>query len=115
MRCAPPGSTYSFRPHERPSLLGAREREPRVEPLLLSHGWRRWPYPGTLQRKEAIYADRAGWRYDHSVLVTAFDPGGFTRLPIVIERKTVAYLYADLHGSLHRLDAIRPAFAACAT
>jgi hypothetical protein len=48
-------------------------------------------------------------RYDHSALVTAFDPGGFALSPI-IERKTVACLYADLRGSLHRLDWIRPAF-----
>jgi hypothetical protein len=43
--------------------------------------------------------------------VTAFDPAGFALLPIVVDRKTVACLYADLQGSLHRLDSLRPALA----
>lgn len=70
------------------------------------------PIRAALQRREDIYVDRArDARYERSALVTAFDPGGFALLPIVIERKTVACLYADLHGPLYRLDAVRPAFA----
>jgi HDOD domain len=69
------------------------------------------PIRAALQRKEDIYVDRArDARYDGSALVTAFNPGGFALLPIVIERKTVGCLYADLHGSPHGLDAVRPAF-----
>jgi HDOD domain len=70
------------------------------------------PIRAALQRKEDIYVDRArDGRYERSALVTAFDPGGFALLPIVIERKTVACLYADLQGPLYRLDAVRPAVA----
>jgi hypothetical protein len=70
------------------------------------------PIRAALQRNEDIWVDRArDGRYDRSALVTAFDPAGFALLPIVIDRKTVACLYADLRGSLHRLDALRPAFA----
>jgi len=70
------------------------------------------PIRAALQRKEDIYVDRArDGRFDRSALVTAFDPGGFALLPIVIERKTVACLYADLRGPLYRLDAVRPAVA----
>ncbi len=70
------------------------------------------PIRAALQRKEDLWVDRArDGRYDRSALVTAFDPAGFALSPIVIDRKTVACLYADLQGSLHRLDALRPAFA----
>jgi hypothetical protein len=70
------------------------------------------PIRAALQRKEDLWVDRArDGRYDRSALVTAFDPAGFALVPIVIDRKTVACLYADLQGSLHRLDALRPAFA----
>ena len=70
------------------------------------------PIRAALQRKEDLWVDRArDGRYDRSALVTAFDPAGFALLPIVIDRKTVACLYGDLQGSLHRLDALRPAFA----
>ncbi len=69
------------------------------------------PIRAALQRKEDIYVDRArDDRYDTSALVTALQPGGFALLPIVIERKTAGCLYADLHGSPHGLDAVRPAF-----
>ena len=70
------------------------------------------PIRAALQRKEDLWIDRArDGRYDRSALVTAFDPAGFALLPIVVDRKTVACLYADLQGSLHRLDSLRPAFA----
>ncbi len=69
------------------------------------------PIRAALQRKEDIYVDRArDARYDESALVTALEPGGFVLLPIVIERKTAGCLYADLHGSPHGLDAVRPSF-----
>jgi hypothetical protein len=69
------------------------------------------PIRAALQRKEDIYVDRArDDRYDSSALVTALTPGGFALLPIVIERKTAGCLYADLQGSPHGLDAVRPAF-----
>lgn len=69
------------------------------------------PIRAALQRKEDIFVDRArDARYDASVLVQALDPSAFALLPIVIERKTAGCLYADLQGSRHGLDAIRPAF-----
>jgi HD-like signal output (HDOD) protein len=69
------------------------------------------PIRAALQRKEDIYVDRSrDDRYDQSALVTALEPGGFALLPIVIERKTAACLYADLHGSPRGFDAVRPAF-----
>ncbi len=65
-----------------------------------------------IERREDIWVDRArDGRYDGSPLVAAFNPRGFALLPMVIDRKTVACLYADLQGSLHRLDAARPAVA----
>jgi hypothetical protein len=68
------------------------------------------PIRAALLRKEDLYVDRArDGRYDRSALVTAFNPGGFVLLPIVVERKTIACLYADLRGSLHQLIAVRPA------
>ena len=68
------------------------------------------PIRAALLRKEDLYVDRArDGRYDNSALVTAFNPGGFVLLPIVVERKTIACLYADLRGSLHQLIAVRPA------
>ncbi|HEV8040773.1 MAG TPA: HDOD domain-containing protein [Bryobacteraceae bacterium] len=70
------------------------------------------PIRTALQRREDIWIDRArDGRYDGSDLITAFNPEGFALLPVVIDRKTVACLYADLHGSLHQLDRVRPAFA----
>jgi hypothetical protein len=70
------------------------------------------PIRAALLRREDLYVDRArDGRYDHSALVAAFNPGGFVLLPIVVERKTVACLYADLRGSLHQLTAIRPALS----
>ena len=69
------------------------------------------PIRAALQRKEDIYVDRArDARYDDSALVRALEPGGFVLLPLVIERKTAGCLYADLEGSPHGLDAVRPAF-----
>lgn len=68
------------------------------------------PIRAALLRKEDLFVDRArDGRYDHSALVTTFNPGGFVLLPIVVERKTVACLYADLHGSLHQMAGVRPA------
>ncbi len=68
------------------------------------------PIRTALLRKEDLYVDRArDGRFDRSALVTAFNPGGFVLLPIVVERKTVACLYADLRGSLHQLIGVRPA------
>lgn len=68
------------------------------------------PIRAALIHKEDIYVDRArDGRYDGSALVAAFNPGGFALFPLVIDRKTVACLYADLQGSLHGLNAIRPA------
>jgi HD-like signal output (HDOD) protein len=68
------------------------------------------PILAAIKRREDIWVDRArDGRYDGSPLITAFNPGGFALLPIVIQRKTVACIYADLPGSLHRLDAVRPA------
>lgn len=68
------------------------------------------PIRTALLRKEDLYVDRArDGRYDRSALVTTFNPGGFVLLPIVVERKTIACLYADLRGSLHQLNAVRPA------
>jgi hypothetical protein len=68
------------------------------------------PIRSALQRWQDIYVDRArDGRYDASGLVAAFNPGGFALLPIVIDHKTVACLYADLHGSLHQMEAVRPA------
>jgi HD-like signal output (HDOD) protein len=70
------------------------------------------PIRTALQRREDIWVDRArDGRYDGSDLITAFNPDGFALLPVVIDRKTVACLYADLHGSLYQLDQVRPAFA----
>jgi hypothetical protein len=68
------------------------------------------PLRAAIKRREDIWVDRArDGRYDGSVLITTFNPRGFALLPIVIERKTVACLYADLDGSMHGLDAVRPA------
>lgn len=67
------------------------------------------PIRAAIKRREDLWVDRArDGRYDGSALITAFNPGGFALLPVVIERKTVACLYADLPGSLHGIDAIRP-------
>ena len=67
------------------------------------------PIRAALLRKEDLYVDRArDGRYDRSALVTAFNPGGFVLLPIVVERKTIACLYADLRGSLHQLSRRSP-------
>jgi HD-like signal output (HDOD) protein len=68
------------------------------------------PIRAAIKRREDLWVDRArDGRYDGSALITAFNPGGFALFPIVIERQTVACLYADLPGSLHRIDSIRPA------
>jgi hypothetical protein len=77
----------------------------------MADGWLlRFQFPLEALRREDIWIDRArDGRYDASPIVTAFNPGGFALLPIVVDRKTVACLYADLQGSLHRLDAARPA------
>jgi hypothetical protein len=70
------------------------------------------PIRTALQRREDIWVDRArDGRYDGSDLITTFNPDGFVLLPVVIDRKTVACLYADLHGSLNQLDQVRPALA----
>jgi hypothetical protein len=70
------------------------------------------PIRTTLLRREDIWVDRArDGRYDGSELITTFNPDGFALLPVVVDRKAVACLYADLHGSLHQLDQVRPAFA----
>jgi hypothetical protein len=46
-------------------------------------------------------------RYDRSAR-SRLSTTAVSHCSIVIMRKTVAYLYADLQGSLNRLDGIRP-------
>jgi hypothetical protein len=67
------------------------------------------PMRAALQRKEDVFVDRArDARYDDSALVTAFQPGAFALLPIVIDGKVAGCLYADIPRAPCGFDAVRP-------
>ena len=70
------------------------------------------PMRAALQRKEDVFIDRArDARYDDSALVTAFKPGAFALLPIVIDGKVAGCLYADLPRAPAEFDVVRPALS----
>ncbi len=70
------------------------------------------PMRAAFQRKEDVFVDRArDARYDGSALVTAFDPGAFALLPIVVDGKVAGCLYADLPRAPASFDVVRPALS----
>ena len=50
-------------------------------------------------------------RYDGSALVTAFQPGAFALLPVIIDGKVAGCLYADVPRAPSEFDAVRPALS----
>jgi HD-like signal output (HDOD) protein len=70
------------------------------------------PMRAALERKEDVFADRArDARYDSSALVTAFQPGAFALLPIVVDGKVAGCLYADVSRAPTAFDAVRPSLS----
>jgi len=70
------------------------------------------PMRAALERKEDVFVDRArDARYDGSALVTAFEPGAFALLPIVVDGKVAGCLYADVPRAPSAFDAVRPALS----
>jgi len=66
------------------------------------------PMRAALERKEDSFADRArDARYDSSALVTAFQPGAFALLPIIVDGKVAGCLYADVSRAPTAFDAVR--------
>lgn len=70
------------------------------------------PMRAAFQRKEDVFVDRArDARYDDSALVTAFQPGAFALLPIVVDGKVAGCLYADVPRAPTSFDTIRPSLS----
>jgi hypothetical protein len=70
------------------------------------------PMRAALERKEDVFVDRArDARYDSSALVTAFQPGAFALLPIIVDGKVAGCLYADVPRAPTAFDAVRPSLS----
>ena len=70
------------------------------------------PMRAALERKEDVFVDRErDARYDASALVAAFQPGAFALLPIIVDGKVAACLYADLPRAPAAFDAVRPSLS----
>ena len=68
------------------------------------------PIRAALVRKEQLFVDRKrDPRYDSSALVAAFNPGAFALLPIIIDGKAAACLYADLRRAPSAFEGVRSA------
>ena len=70
------------------------------------------PMLAPLQHKEDVFVDRArDARYDNSALVTAFQPGAFALLPIIVDCKVAGCLYADVPRAPTAFDTAHPSLS----